>query len=76
MHPSAATRRPIAGTASPAPSETHDATIRSHDRRALGLAAASRRLSASAADLDIVFVARAKSDLQWCPACPKPHPLD
>ena len=66
----------MAGTATPTPSEAHDATVRSHDMRALGLAAATRRLSASVADLDIVFVTRAKSDLQWCPACPKPHPVD
>jgi hypothetical protein len=66
----------MAGTATPATSECSDSVIRSHDLRALGLAAATRRLSASVADLDIVFVARAKSDLQWCPACPRPHPVD
>lgn len=75
MYPSTTTRRPMAGLASPAPSDCSDSVIRSHDMRALGLAAATRRLSASVADLDIVFEARAKSDLRWCPACPRPHPV-
>ena len=63
----------MAGLATPTPSAASDSTVRSHDIRRLGLATASHQLSANVADLDIVFVARAKSDLQWCPACPRPH---
>ena len=76
MHPSITTRRPMADMATPTPSEASASVIRSHDLRALGLAAATRRLSASVADLDIVYTARARSDLRWCPVCPRPHPVE
>lgn len=48
--------------------------IRSQDMRKVGLQSATRRLRANVADLDIVFVARAKSDIVYCPVCPAPHP--
>ena len=48
--------------------------IRSQDMRKVGLQSATQRLRASVADLDIVFVARAKSDISYCPVCPAPHP--
>ena len=48
--------------------------IRSQDMRKVGLQSATQRLRASVGDLDIVFVARAKSDISYCPVCPVPHP--
>ena len=73
MNPTA-TRRMMAGTATPALIDPGATVIRSHDMNQLGLASATRRLNANVADLDIVFVARARSDLRWCPLCPAPHP--
>lgn len=48
--------------------------VRSQDMRKVGLQSATQRLHANVADLDIVFVARAKSDISYCPICPAPHP--
>lgn len=49
------------------------AVVRSHDLRDVGLEAASRQLRAHVADLDVVFVARARSDLRKCPVCLVSH---
>jgi hypothetical protein len=67
-------RPPIITTAATAVEEPTDAVIPSHDMRKVGLASAGRRLSANTANLDIVFVARARSDVSYCPICPIPHP--
>jgi hypothetical protein len=48
----------------------------SHDLREMGLASASRRLQASVADLDVVFVARARNDLAKCPVCRMVHDFE
>jgi hypothetical protein len=43
--------------------------------RRSGLGAASERLHANVADLDVVFEARAKADVVFCPVCPVAHEL-
>jgi hypothetical protein len=43
------------------------------DLRKVGLASVGKRLSANRGDLDVVFVARAKADVFYCPVCPEPH---
>ncbi len=43
------------------------------DLRKVGLESVSKRLSASHGDLDVVFEARAKADVVYCPVCPEPH---
>ena len=43
------------------------------DLRKVGLESVGKRLSASRGDLDVVFVARAKADVFYCPVCPEPH---
>ena len=45
-----------------------------HDLKKVGLEGATRGLRANVGDLDIVFVARARSDVTYCPVCPHPHP--
>jgi hypothetical protein len=45
----------------------------SHDLRQMGLASATQRLQASVASLDVVFEARARSDLTKCPVCRVAH---
>lgn len=64
----------MAGTATPV--SRSSSAIRSHDLRDLGLATATRQLNANVADLDIVFVARARSDVLKCPFCPVLHPVE
>jgi hypothetical protein len=59
------------------PELTHDqpgALVPCHDLRKVGLQGATRGLRANVGDLDIVFVARARSDVTYCPICPHPHP--
>ena len=48
--------------------------VPSHDLRKVGLQSATTRLNASAGDLDVVFEARARADVVYCPFCPEPHP--
>ena len=43
------------------------------DLRKVGLQSVGKRLSASRGDLDVVFEARAKADVVYCPVCPEPH---
>ena len=50
------------------------AMMPSHDMSKDGLQSAGQLLRANVADLDIVFVARARSDVTYCPVCPAPHP--
>ena len=65
---------PISRTATTTVEKPTDEIMPSHDMRTVGLASAGRRLSANIANLDIVFVARARSDVTYCPICPIPHP--
>jgi len=59
----------------PAPTHDQPATlVPCHDLKKVGLQGATQGLRASVADLDIVFVARARSDVTYCPVCPHPHP--
>jgi hypothetical protein len=51
----------------------HEAVIRGHDMRTLGLENASDRLRMVVADLGEVQEARAKVDTKLCPVCPLPH---
>ncbi len=48
--------------------------VHGHDLRKVGLQGATRGLRANVGDLNIVFVARARSDVTYCPVCPHPHP--
>ena len=50
-----------------------DTLVPGHDVRQIGLASATRRLQASKADLDVVYVARARNDLVKCPVCRVAH---
>lgn len=59
------------------PEPTQDqpgALVPCHDLRKVGLQGATEGLRAKVGDLDIVFVARARSDVAYCPVCPVPHP--
>ncbi len=47
--------------------------IPGQDLRKAGLESVGKRLSASRGDLDVVFEARAKADVVYCPVCPEPH---
>jgi hypothetical protein len=67
-------RPPIITTEATTATTPTDEVIRSHDMRRVGLEAAGLRLRANVAELDIVFVARARSDISYCPICPIPHP--
>lgn len=44
-----------------------------NDLRKVGLKSVADRLSANRGDLDVVFEARAKADVVYCPVCPEPH---
>ena len=44
-----------------------------NDLRKVGLKSVADRLSANRGDLDVVFEARAKADVIYCPVCPEPH---
>ena len=67
-------RPPISTTEVTTVTKRTDRIIRSHDMRSDGLASAGLGLRANVADLDVVFVARARSVVNYCPLCPVPHP--
>ena len=66
--------RPSTTTETTTAAEPTDPIIRSHDMRSVGLKIAGQTLHANVGALDIVFVARARSDISYCPICPAPHP--
>jgi hypothetical protein len=47
--------------------------IPGQDLRKVGLGSMGKQLSANRGDLDVVFEARAKADVVYCPVCPEPH---
>ena len=65
----APTKTNFAASSAPATSST----IPCQDLRKVGLESVGKRLSASRGDLDVVFEARAKADIFYCPVCPEPH---
>ena len=69
------THRPITSEAGSAAAPATGTIVPSHDMRRSGLGAASERLHANVADLDVVFEARAKADVVFCPVCPVAHEL-
>jgi hypothetical protein len=73
MYPSIHTPTSRTDQVSPVNGEASTSVVPSHDLRQLGLATASRQLRAHVADLDSVFVARARSDLRQCPVCLVSH---
>jgi hypothetical protein len=65
----APTKARFAASPEPAASDT----IPCQDLRKVGLESVGKRLSANRGDLGVVFEARAKADIFYCPVCPEPH---
>ena len=48
-------------------------TIPCQDLRKVGLESVGKSLNASRGDMGVVFEARARADIFYCPVCPEPH---
>ena len=73
QHPSETTK--MTSRTEVRPSVATRETLPCQDLRKVGLQSIGERLSASRGDLNLVFEARAKADVVYCPVCPLPHPV-